>query len=136
MPRTAQTTAPQSPLILLDLAHLSRQTADDRQLQRELLQLFKLQSPELVAQMHALTSLPPSAEPQPVLCNLIHQLKGSALAIGAFPLAAAAAAAEQALAPSGNVSAAESGEAVLAALAAMLAQSLIAIDIYISELEV
>lgn len=121
--------------ILLDLAHLSRQTADDLQLQRELLELFKLQSPELIARMRALMLEQQSAKPQPVLCHLIHQLKGSALAIGAFPLAAAAAAAEQSLAESTGFSSAESDEAVLSALAAVLAQSLVAIDIYISCLE-
>ena len=122
--------------ILLDLEHLSRQTADDLQLQRELLELFKLQSPKLIAGMRALMAEPQSVKPQPVLSNLIHQLKGSALAIGAFPLAEAAAEAERSLAKSTGLSTPESDEAALSALAVVLARSLVVIDIYISRLEI
>lgn len=136
MHRTAQTATVEARPILLDLAHLSQQTADDLQLQRELLELFKLQSPELIARMRALTWKQPSAESQPVLCDLVHQLKGSALAIGAFPLAAAAAAAERTLAESTGSNTPESDEAVFSALAAVLARSLAAIDDYISKLEI
>ena len=91
----AQTATMEAHPILLDLTHLSLQTADDRHLQRELLELFKRQAPELVARMRALTRNQTPAGPQPALADLIHQLKGSALAIGAFPLAAAAAETEQ-----------------------------------------
>lgn len=122
--------------ILLDLTHLSQQTADDRHLQRELLELFKRQAPELVARMRALTRNQTPAVPQPVLADLIHQLKGSALAIGAFPLAAAAAAAEQALAENAGAGAAKNGEAMLSALTTVLAQSLTVIDHYISKIEI
>ena len=69
----------------LDLAHLDAQTQGDRGLQRELLCLFTAQSPGLIARMEALGS-----EETRTLEDLAHRLKGSALAIGAFGVAAAA----------------------------------------------
>ena len=69
----------------LDLGHLDAQTQGDRGLQRELLCLFTAQSPGLIARMEALGS-----EETRTLEDLAHRLKGSALAIGAFGVAAAA----------------------------------------------
>lgn len=117
----------------LDLAHLSRQTGGDLRLQRELLELFKLRSPELVAQMRALAN--ERLERPSHLNDLAHKLKGSALAIGAFRLAAAAEAAEKAFAKSYSSGRRERGEAALNGLTAALAQSLAAIDAYMASPE-
>ncbi|QXX76360.1 Hpt domain-containing protein [Methylovirgula sp. HY1] len=133
---TARPAAPATRPILLDLVHLSRQTADDLDLQRELLELFQHQAPDLIARMRALMQDQASAEPQAVLCNLVHQLKGSALAIGAFLLAETAAETERDLAEKTNFSISGTGDTALLPLAAVLAQSLAAIDDYISKLKI
>jgi len=66
---------------VLDRAHLSRMTFNDRSLEQEVLQLF-------VARMRKSA---PAA-----IATLAHTLKGSAVGIGASRVAQAAAAAEQA----------------------------------------
>jgi HPt (histidine-containing phosphotransfer) domain-containing protein len=94
----------------VDLVHLARQTDGDLALQQELLALFDKQSASLLAQ-----SSDRSAERRR-RADAAHQLKGSALAIGAGAVARAAAAVEAALAAG-----ADGREAVESALAALAA---------------
>lgn len=109
----------------LDLVHLARQTGGDALLQRELLEMFRQRSAELVHRMQAMAGEP---EPQmrPIR-DLAHQLKGSALAIGAFSVAAAAERVESAFGPgpSGQKTA---RTAMIEALAAELATAICAIE--------
>jgi HPt (histidine-containing phosphotransfer) domain-containing protein len=81
----------QAPII--DLVHLSRQTLGDAGLENELLRLFFVQAQQYAAWLEE------SFTPDDGLkrADLTHRLKGSARAIGAFPLAAAAEAYEDAL---------------------------------------
>jgi HPt (histidine-containing phosphotransfer) domain-containing protein len=94
----------------IDLVHLARQTDGDLALQQELLALFDRQSASLLAQLSD-----PSAERRR-RADAAHQLKGSALALGAGAVARAAAALEAALAAGAD--GAEATESALAALAA------------------
>ncbi len=70
----------QSPI---DLVHLARQTMGDRELEKELLALFDRQAAQIADQLATAESGAESA-------NLAHKLKGSARAIGAAAVAAAA----------------------------------------------
>ena len=97
----------------IDLVHLARQTDGDLALQQELLALFDKQSASLLAQ-----SSDRSAERRR-RADAAHQLKGSALAVGAGAVARAAAAVEAALA--GRATGAEAVESAIAALAAAVA---------------
>lgn len=72
----------------IDDAHLYKMTLGDPALEREVLLLFTAQAASLMA---LLASWPPDA------AALAHTLKGSARAIGAFAVADAAAAVEDAL---------------------------------------
>jgi HPt (histidine-containing phosphotransfer) domain-containing protein len=65
----------------IDLDHLQRMTLGDAGLEREVLAMFSAQAASLIG---ALAALPPEAG------ALAHTLKGSARAIGAFAVAAAA----------------------------------------------
>ncbi|MGA8823564.1 MAG: Hpt domain-containing protein [Pseudolabrys sp.] len=73
---------------VLDRAHLARITFNDRNLEREVLQLFNRQAELLMGRMRG-------SEPAAV-ATLAHTLKGSATGIGAVRVARAAAAAEMA----------------------------------------
>ena len=73
---------------VLDRAHLARITFNDRNLEREVLQLFNRQAELLMGRMRG-------SEPAAV-ATLAHTLKGSATGIGAGRVARAAAAAEMA----------------------------------------
>jgi HPt (histidine-containing phosphotransfer) domain-containing protein len=68
---------------ILDLEHLRRQTAGDRDLERELLALFVAQC----ARLRPLLAAAPSTAER---ADAAHTLKGSARAIGAWSLAGAA----------------------------------------------
>jgi len=103
----------------LDLAHLSRQTGGDRLLQRELLELFSHRSAELLDRMRAMAE-DPQLERAP-LRDLAHQLRGSALSLGAFGVAAAAENVESAFAARSVPQDIGTGSAALAALAALSA---------------
>ena len=72
----------------LDLAHLARMTLGESALEREVLTLFDRQAHMLLARMA-------SDEPR-VMAALAHTLAGSASGIGAWKVAAAAAAVERA----------------------------------------
>jgi HPt (histidine-containing phosphotransfer) domain-containing protein len=65
----------------INLDHLQRMTLGDAGLEREVLAMFSVQAASLIG---ALATLPPEAG------ALAHTLKGSARAIGAFAVAAAA----------------------------------------------
>ncbi|MBV9636662.1 MAG: Hpt domain-containing protein [Methylobacteriaceae bacterium] len=71
------------PAQAIDRSHLSRQTLGDTALQRELLAIFDRRSEDLVGRLAG-------AQPE-ARRDLAHGLKGSALAIGATRVAAAAA---------------------------------------------
>jgi HPt (histidine-containing phosphotransfer) domain-containing protein len=84
----------------IDFEHLSRMTLGDPALQCEVLTMFATQSAKLLDE---LTTLPPEAG------SLVHTLKGSARAIGAFAVAEAAARLETALAEADDARAALDG---------------------------
>lgn len=71
----------------VDLAHLRRYTMGDRQLEREVLDLFAGELPKTVANLRA-------AQSEKDWKMATHTLKGSARAVGAWRLAQVAAAAE------------------------------------------
>jgi HPt (histidine-containing phosphotransfer) domain-containing protein len=77
----------------IDLAHLARMTLGERTLEREVLALFDRQTEMLLPRIR-------HAERR-AAATLAHTLKGSALGIGAFRVAQAAEAVEQA--PAGDV---------------------------------
>ena len=81
----------QAPII--DLVHLSRQTLGDGALENELLRLFIVQAQQYAAWLEEAFPAGDALK----RADLTHRLKGSARAIGAFPLAAAAEAYEEAL---------------------------------------
>jgi len=76
--------------LVLDQAHLKRMAFGDRNLERELLQLFDRQSEILLSRMHV--------DDPAAVATLAHTLKGSASGIGAGSVAQAAEAAELAAA--------------------------------------
>jgi HPt (histidine-containing phosphotransfer) domain-containing protein len=78
----------------IDLVHLSRQTLGDRALETELLRLFDRQASQIMERLHACASGDRKA-----LGDLAHTIKGSARAIGAIDVAAAAQACEDTLRP-------------------------------------
>lgn len=69
----------------IDLVHLARQCLGDHELEAELLQLFRLQAPALMARLSGSTALSLDAR-----AMIAHTLRGSALAIGAARVARAA----------------------------------------------
>jgi HPt (histidine-containing phosphotransfer) domain-containing protein len=97
----------------IDMDHLKRMTLGDESLEREVLAMFSAQSVSLIG---ALAVLPAEAR------ELVHTLKGSARAVGAFAVADAAAVLEAALTNSGDPAEA------LAELKDAVAQARAAID--------
>jgi len=91
----------------LDFAHLSRMTMGDRDLEREVLQLFGRQAGMLAERLSGASTT--------VAASCAHTLKGSARGIGAWPLARAAERVEQV------VAAGEGGEDGFAVALAQLA---------------
>jgi HPt (histidine-containing phosphotransfer) domain-containing protein len=73
----------------LDLAHLSRQTLGDRDLEREVLAIFRRQARQVLFQLEAMT------DPNNRL-QIAHALNGSAKGVGAWRVAEAAEALESA----------------------------------------
>ena len=81
----------------LDVSYLRTMTLGDMRLEREVLELFKAQARDLLAQLAL----------QPQNCaELLHTLKGSARAIGAFEVGEAAYALESGLGERGSFEAA------------------------------
>jgi hypothetical protein len=74
----------------IDLVHLARMTRGDRSLEREVLQLFDRQATVLIGRMRSSAA--------PAVSAAAHVLTGSARGIGAWPVARAAQAVEQAAA--------------------------------------
>lgn len=87
----------------IDLVHLSRQTLGDRSLEIELLRLFERQCQMIVARLDGATSSGDCI----VRRDLAHTLKGSAQAVGAMAVAAAAAKYEELMRSSQDEAAAE-----------------------------
>lgn len=106
----------------LDRLHLAVQTNGDLALQRDLLNLFMVQAVDFVGHLHALAEADPSAAR-----DLAHKMNGSARAIGAFELAAAADEFESALTPGDGVAAFEP-------LTAALDRALDAVEAYLRDL--
>lgn len=77
---------------VLDLVHLARQSLGDRALESELLQLFHRQSAHIMSRL-----ADPSVTDAKRRADLAHTLKGSARAVGAHGVAAAAQAYERAM---------------------------------------
>jgi HPt (histidine-containing phosphotransfer) domain-containing protein len=89
MVQLASKTADQAPAaVAIDRDHLARMTFGDRDLEREVLQLFDRQADLLLARMRDREAATVAA--------LAHTLKGSASSIGANGVMSAAAAVEQA----------------------------------------
>ncbi len=82
---------------VIDLVHLSRQTLGDAALETELLRLFEAQARAFAARLLAPEPQNEAARDIQQRIVLAHTLKGSARAIGAFALAKAAQAYEDAL---------------------------------------
>jgi HPt (histidine-containing phosphotransfer) domain-containing protein len=82
---------------LIDLVHLSRQTLGDAALETELLRLFEEQARAFAARLRAPAPQNETARDIQQRIVLAHTLKGSSRAIGAFALADAAQAYEDAL---------------------------------------
>lgn len=97
----------------LDLVHLARQCLGDRDLETELLGLFRLQAPALTAQLSGSPPLSLDAK-----ARIAHTLRGSALALGAGRVAHAASRIEELASAGGDQSSAEA-DAVAALLLAL-----------------
>jgi HPt (histidine-containing phosphotransfer) domain-containing protein len=81
----------------IDLVHLARQSLGDRALETDLLGLFERQALHIITQITASRA---SDNPK-FIGDLIHTLKGSARAVGAIGVAAAARACEDELGAKG-----------------------------------
>lgn len=103
---------------VIDLDHLRRMTLGDAALEREVLQMFKTQSADLLARLEAMPA--DSAA-------LAHTLKGSSRAIGAFDLSDAAQVLEAALKARSGVAAA------MGTLASAVNEAHAAIDAVLSD---
>lgn len=84
---------PPGAALVLDLVHLSRQTFGDHELERELLSLFEHQAAQFASRLEA----PSQAATSVWRAELVHTLKGSARAVGAFRIGHAAEKYEEAL---------------------------------------
>jgi HPt (histidine-containing phosphotransfer) domain-containing protein len=97
----------------IDLVHLSRQSLGDRALEIELLALFERQAEQIAARLATSAA---NGERR-WRHDLAHTLKGSARAVGAMAVAAAAQAYEEALYGAGEPAVTAARDALLAAVA-------------------
>ncbi len=74
----------------IDLVHLSRQTMGDRALEAELLALFDRQAAKIAEELGEKPGRPDADKSNAWRADLAHKLKGSACAVGAHEVAAAA----------------------------------------------
>ncbi len=74
----------------IDLVHLSRQTMGDRALEAELLAQFDHQAAKIVKELGEKPGRPDAENSNARRADLAHKLKGSACAVGAHEVAAAA----------------------------------------------
>jgi HPt (histidine-containing phosphotransfer) domain-containing protein len=88
----------------LDLVHLARQCLGDQALEAELLGMFRLQAPALIAQLSSSPPLPWESK-----VRIAHTLLGSALAVGAGRVATAASRIEELASAAGDQSSAKAG---------------------------
>jgi Hpt domain len=112
----------------LDLVHLARQCLGDHELEAELLGLFRLQAPALTAQLADSSHL--SLESK---AKIAHQLRGSALAVGAGRVARAAWSIEELASAACPRSPADAGQRVdeaggIAALLFAVTEAVVEID--------
>jgi hypothetical protein len=104
----------------LDLVHLARQCLGDHGLEAELLGLFRLQAPALIAELSD-----PSCLSLESKAKIAHKLRGSALAVGARRVASAAWRFEEMAAAAGHpsrpdaVQSSAEAEAIVALLSAV-----------------
>lgn len=97
----------------IDLVHLSRQSLGDGALEIELLTLFERQAEQIADRL----AVPRGNGERRWRHDLAHRLKGSALAVGAMTVAAAAQTYEDALYGAAESSVVTACEALLAAVA-------------------
>jgi len=97
----------------IDLVHLSRQSLGDRTLEIELLTLFERQAAQIAVRL----ATPSANDRWRWRHDLAHTLKGSARAVGAMAVAAAAQAYEEALHGTGEPAVLAARDALLAAVA-------------------
>ena len=97
----------------IDLVHLSRQSLGDRALEIELLTLFERQAEQIAVRL----ATPSANGERRWRHDLAHTLKGSARAVGAMAVAAAAQAYEEALYGAGEPAVLAARDALLAAVA-------------------
>jgi hypothetical protein len=105
----------------LDLVHLARQCLGDHELEAELLGLFRLQAPALMALLSGSPLLPSESR-----AKVAHTLHGSALAVGARRVASVAWRIEELASASGDQSSAEAR--AIAALSSAVSEALTEID--------
>jgi HPt (histidine-containing phosphotransfer) domain-containing protein len=105
----------------LDLVHLARQCLGDHELEAELLGLFRLQAPVLTARLSDSPLLSLEAK-----VKIAHQLRGSALAVGARRVAHAAGRIEELASAAGDQRSAEAR--AIAALLSAVAEAIAEIE--------
>jgi HPt (histidine-containing phosphotransfer) domain-containing protein len=110
---TAPVQASSEPRRPIDLVHLSRQSLGDRELEIELLTLFERQAEQIALRL----ATPLASNERRWRHDLTHTLKGSALAVGAMAVAAAAQSYEAALYGAAEPDAIAARDALLVAVA-------------------
>jgi HPt (histidine-containing phosphotransfer) domain-containing protein len=117
------------PSSALDLVHLAAQCQGDRELEKDLLRLFRVQSRSLFEQL----SDPAAAASLESRAAIAHKLRGSALAVGAGRVAGAAEALERKALSARRPARAEAAQPLIlqaiAALEAAIAEAVAEIEL-------